>query len=283
MHSLLGATTGLGTAETSEHVATLVIALVVLAAAIAIRVAWASRRGNDDLRSLFGKSLPAAWIVPALAIVIAVAIQAGPTLSPRQSPPKNSKPPKHNALPAIEGQSWTSQSVVEQDGLGRRVILTPIASKPHSTAREARQEALQLAASRLKYEVERVFGQAGTWELTGESLDLQPFITNEVTTTRPYKLSSLAPSSDMYHCVVRLEVSDASRNWAAGYWKRSVGAGRLMTIGTISGLLCLLIVTAHLYLRLDIASHGSHRGKLQLAAVAAVAAAGLVASTLLTA
>ena len=36
-------------------------------------------------------------------------------------------------------------------------------------------------------------------------------------------------------------------------------------------LLCLLVITAHIYLRLDIASVGKHRGKLQLAAIATVA------------
>jgi|AP45_3_1055517.scaffolds.fasta_scaffold12412_2 hypothetical protein len=283
MHSLLRITTGLGAAGTAEHVATWVISLLVLAAAIGIRVAWAGRRGNSDVRTLLRRTVPAAWVVPALAIVIAVATQASPMLSPRQAPVDIPGPTRHNALPTVKGHSWTSQSLVEQDDSGRTIVRTPIASKPHSTAKMARQEALQLAALRLKYEVERVYGRAGDWDLSGESLDQQRFITNEITTTRPYKLSSLAPSSDMYHCVVRLEISDASRNWAAGYWKRSVGAGRLKTIGTITALLCLLIVTAHLYLRLDIASRGTHRGKLQLAAVAAVAAAGLVASTVLSA
>ena len=283
MPSLLGTATGLGATGSVEYVATWVISLLVLAAAIAIRVGWAGRRGNSDLRTLLRTTVPAAWFVPAVAIVIAVATQASPSLGPRQAPTIVSQPNSPNALPSITGHSWTSQSLVEQDDSGRTLLLIPIASKPHATAKEARQEALQLAAMRLKYEVERVYGHAGDWELSGDSLDQQKFITNEITTTRPYKLSSLAPSSEMYHCVVRLEVSDASRNWASGYWKQSVGAGRLKTIGTITGLLCLLIVTAHLYLRLDIASHGTHRGKLQLAAVAAVAAAGLVASTLLSA
>ena len=54
-------------------------------------------------------------------------------------------------------------------------------------------------------------------------------------------------------------------------------------MGTIAGLLCLLVITAHLFLRLDIASAGAHRGKLQLAAVSAMTAAGLIASTILSA
>mgnify|MGYP005816585435 CR=1 FL=1 len=43
----------------------------------------------------------------------------------------------------------------------------------------------------------------------------------------------------------------------------------------------VLILTAHAFLRLDIATTGTHRGKLQVAAVSLMAAAGLVASGLL--
>jgi hypothetical protein len=211
--------------------------------------------------------------------VIAVALQAAPTLdrnSIRNSPPN---PVSHSTL-VVDGHSWTGRSLIEDDDNGRPLLRTAIASKPHATAEEARREALDLAAQRLKFEVEHLYGQAGDWELSGEQLDQQHFITNQITITRPYKLSQLAPSSPMHHCVVRLEISDASRQWAAGYWKHSVGIERLKTIGTLAGLLCLLVVVAHAYIRLDLASNATHRGKLQLAAVAAVAAAGLVASNI---
>jgi len=272
-----------GTAAMGDHVAIWGISLIVLAAAIAIRVAWASRRGGSDLKTIIGKTVPAAWIVPALAIVVAVAVQAGPRLSPRQSAAINSDLLADNTSLVVDGHNWTGLSLVEKDETGRPLVRTSIASKPHSTLEQARREALDLAARRLKHEVERVYGQAGEWELPGELLRDRGFITDEVTTTRPYKLSTLAPSSEMHHCVVRLEVSDASREWAAEYWKQGVGMGRLQTVGTITGLLCLLVITAHVYLRLDIASVGNHRGKLQLAAIATVAAAGLVASAILSA
>jgi len=273
------------TAAAPSFTTTWGIALAVLAAAIAIRVAWSSRHGHHGhhghhgLKSLLAAAVPAAWGAPAAAIVIAVALQAAPTLdrnSIRNSPPN---PVSHSTL-VVDGHSWTGRSLIEDDDNGRPLLRTAIASKPHATAEEARREALDLAAQRLKFEVEHLYGQAGDWELSGEQLDQQHFITNQITITRPYKLSQLAPSSPMHHCVVRLEISDASRQWAAGYWKHSVGIERLKTIGTLAGLLCLLVVVAHAYIRLDLASNATHRGKLQLAAVAAVAAAGLVASNI---
>ncbi len=274
--SLLAAT---NTAAAPSFATTWGIALAVLAAAIAIRVAWSGRRGHYGLKSLLAAAVPAAWGVPAAAIVIAVALQAAPTLD--RNPIRNSPPnPASHSTLVVDGHSWTGQSLIEDDDNGRPLVRTAIASKPHTTAKEARREALDLAAKRLKLEVEHVYGQAGDWELSGEQLDQQHFITKQITITRPYKLSQLAPSSPMHQCVVRLEISDASRQWAAGYWKHSVGIERLKTIGTLAGLLCLLVVVAHAYIRLDLASNATHRGKLQLAAVAAVAAAGLVASNI---
>lgn len=267
------------TAAATSFATTWGIALAVLAAAIAIRVAWSVRRGHYGLKSLLAAAVPAAWGAPAAAIVIAVALQAAPTLD--RNPIRNSTPnPASHSNLVVDGHSWTGQSLIEDDDNGRPLVRTAIASKPHATAKEARREALDLAAKRLKLEVEHVYGQAGDWELSGEQLDQQHFITNQITITRPYKLSQLAPSSPMHQCVVRLEISDASRQWAAGYWKHSVGIERLETIGTLAGLLCLLVVVAHAYIRLDLASNATHRGKLQLAAVAAVAAAGLVASNI---
>ena len=283
MVSLFLADTTVRASAAGDHVATWIISLIVLSATIAIRVAWASRRGTSDLKSLASKFVPAAWIVPALAIIIAVAVQAAPQLLPRQPPSSATDLPFDNTRLVVEGQSWTAVTLVEKDRTGRPRVFTPIASKPHSTVEEARREALELAARRLKYEVERVYGQAGKWELPGNLLQDRHFIANEITTARPYALSSLAPSSDMHQCIVQLEISDASRKWAAAFWKQSVGMGRLNSIGTITALLCLLVITAHIYLRLDIASVGKHRGKLQLAAVATVAAAGLLASTVLSA
>ncbi len=266
-------------AATTSFTTTWGIALAVLAAAIAIRVAWSARRGHHGLKSLLAAAVPAAWGIPAAAIVIAVALKAAPALDRNPIRNSTSNPAAHSTL-VVDGHNWTAQSLIEDDDNGRPLVRTAIASKPHATAEEARREALDLAANRLKLEVERVYGQSGDWELTGKQLEQQDFITNQVTITRHYKLSQLAPSSLMHHCVVRLEISDASRQWAAGYWKQSVGTDRLKTIGTLAGLLCLLVVVAHVYLRLDIASNTTHRGKLQLAAVAAVAAAGLVASNI---
>ena len=257
--------------------------LFALAASIAIRVAWTSRRGDTDLKTVIGKAMAATWIVPALAIVSAVAFQSGGSLTPRHAPATDYESHPTNPRVVVDGHNWTRQTLVENDKTGRPILRTPIASTPHSTMDDARREALDLAARRLKHEVERVYGRAGDWELPGELLVNQRFITDETTTTRPYKLSALAPSSDMFHCVVRLEISDASRDWAAGHWKQRVGTTRLKTIATITALLCLLVITIHLYLRLDIASAGTHRAKLQLAALAAVAASGLAASSILSA
>jgi len=269
--------------DTDSQVTIWGVSLIALAASIAIRVAWASRRGDTDLRTIIGKAMAGAWVAPALAIVTAVAFQSGGSLTPRQAPEIDYEARSTNTRVVIDGHNWTRQTLVENDETGRPILRTPIASTPHSTLDDARREALDLAARRLKHEVERVYGRAGDWELPGELLETQRFITDETTTTRPYKLSALAPSSDMFHCVVRLEISDASREWAARHWKQRVGTSRLRTIATITALLCLLVITTHLYLRLDVASAGTHRGKLQLAALAAVAASGLAASTILSA
>jgi hypothetical protein len=257
--------------------------LIALATVIAIRVAWAGRRGNTDMKTIGRKALSVAWVAPALVIVAAVGVRVSPELSTGEPVAADTSLPQIDTPQwTVEGQPWTTTSLVKQDDADLPVVLTPIASGPWSSAGEARQDALERAAKRLKVEIARRYGKSVNWDLPIDVVE-QSAIVGQIQTTQPHNLSTLAPSSDMHYCVVQLEISEKTRGLALNHWKRGVGVGRLIDVGTIAGLLCLLVIIAHLYLRLDFASDGAHRGKLQLAAISAMTAAGLAASTVISA
>ena len=71
--------------------------LIALAAVIAIRVAWASRRGNTDMKTIARKALSVAWVAPALAIVATVGARVGPELNTAEPVAANMTPqrPSH--------------------------------------------------------------------------------------------------------------------------------------------------------------------------------------------
>ena len=266
----------------NDHTLILGGGLIALAAVIAIRVAWASRRGNTDMKTIARKALSVAWVAPALAIVATVGARVSPELNTAEPVAASTLFTQIDTPQwTVEGQPWTTTSLVKRDTDDLPMVLTPIASGPWSTAGEARQDALQRAAKRLKIEVARVYGKSADWDLPIDVVE-QYAIVGQIQTTQPHNLSTLAPSSDMHYCVVQLEISEKTRGLAISHWKRGVGGVRLIGVGTIAGLMCLLVITTHLYLRLDIASAGTHRGKLQLAAVLAMTAAGLIATTILS-
>ena len=257
--------------------------LIALATVIAIRVAWAGRRGNTDMKTIARKALSVAWVAPALVIVAAVGVRVSPELNTQEPVAANTLLNQIDTPQwTVEGQPWTTTSLVKQDETDLPVVLTPIASGPWSSAGEARQDALERAAKRLKVEIARRYGKSVNWDLPTDAVE-QSAIVGQIQTTQPHNLSTLAPSSDMHYCVVQLEISEKTRGLALNHWKRGVGVGRLIDVGTIAGLLCLMVIIAHLYLRLDFASNGTHRGKLQLAAISAMTAAGLAASTVISA
>ena len=269
-------------ASGNDHNLILVGGLIALAIVIAIRVAWAGRRGNNDLKSIARKALSVAWVATALAIVAAVGIRVSPELNTEEPVAANTLRTQIDTPHwTVEGQPWTTTSVIKHDDADLPVVLTPIASGPWSSAGEARQDALERAAKRLKVEVARRYGKSVNWDLPTDAVE-QSAIVGQIQTTQPHNLSTLAPSSNMHYCVVQLEISEKTRGLALNHWKRGVGVGRLISVGTIAGLLCLLVIITHLYLRLDFASNGAHRGKLQLAAISAMTAAGLAASTVIS-
>ncbi len=277
MVSLLLAETNLTTPETSWILWT---GLATLSVTIALRVAWAGRSGDGKLKSLWKKSWSMAWIAPAMAIIAVVAMQASSRLTPIVASDSANDPTAADSADAglaVEGHDWTARWIANAER-----VLEPVASGPWSTPAEARRDALEKATRRLKQDFERVHGHGGRWELPVEIVE-RSAIRKQTTTTQSHKLSVLASNSEMHYCVVQLELSNKTRNLAKPYWREQIGGDRLVAMGVVIGLACLLIVTTHIYMRLDLASGGSHRGKLQVAATSLMAAAGIAAATVLSA
>lgn len=281
MVSLLLGKTTLAIPETSWMGVMLWAGLIALSVTIALRVAWVGRRGDDSLKSSLWKSSRAmVWVVPALAIITVVALQASSHLAPIVPSHAAGDPASAtsaNAGLAVEGHVWTSRWIANAER-----VLEPVASGPWSTPAEARRDALVKATRRLEQDFERVHGHGGPWEMPVEVVE-RSAIRKQTETTQSHKLSTLASNSNMHYCVVQLELSDKTRDLARPYWRQQIGTDRLVSLGVVFVLVCLLVVTAHIYLRLDLASGGSHRGKLQLAATSLMAAAGMAAVAMLSA
>ncbi len=267
-------------ATSHPHLVPLGMGLFALATAIVLRVAWSNRRGTSTPREILQQALTVAWLVPAIAAVAWIGIRSSDHLELTAVATRDNPTAEPSRQLIVPGHPWTSTTEVERDRDRRPVIREPIASGPWSTADEARREAIHRAASRLKQDVERVYGQAGDWNLPQDRVFLEQCLTDrEVETTQPHKLSALAPASDMHYCVVELELSERTRQLAVRHWKRKVGSDRLPYLASFTGMLCLLVITCHLFLRLDQHSAGVHSGKLQLAAASTVIAAALILTT----
>ena len=153
-------------ASGDDHNPILVGGLIALATVIAIRVAWAGRRGNTDMKTIGRKALSVAWVAPALVIVAAVGVRVSPELNTEEPVAANTLLTQIDTPQwTVEGQPWTTTSLVKQDDADLPVVLTPIASGPWSSAGEARQDALERAAKRLKVEIARRYGKSVNWDL----------------------------------------------------------------------------------------------------------------------
>ena len=98
------------------HTPILVGGLITLAIVIAIRVAWAGRRGNNDLKTIARKALSVVWVAPALAIVAAVGIRMSPELNTEEPVAANTLRTQIDTPHwTVEGQPWTTTSVIKHD------------------------------------------------------------------------------------------------------------------------------------------------------------------------
>lgn len=83
--------------------------------------------------------------------------------------------------------------------------------------------------------------------------------------------------ADMYQGHLKLELTTALRDAVYANWRGQLIERRLVSLGSIAGLVTLMLATAAGYLRLDDLTGGAFRRRLKLAAASVIAAGSVIA------
>ena len=143
--------------------------------------------------------------------------------------------------------------------------------------------ALEKATAQLKQDFQKNHRHAGHWELpvaVVKARGVQEIPDQDYTMT-VNKMGSAGKLTKMYQYRVRLQPFHNNYSWLRTEWHRQTLGQRQRAVACVLGLCCVVLLTSHVYLRLDATSGGIHQGKLQIAAASLVTAAGLIGIGLL--
>lgn len=263
--------------------------------------------------SAYGRKLPVRetllsiaallWCLPAVAILGYLSVAAAPHLSPTKSqveappPPLPSVPPSvpppvlapekpeadiHTAALQAEQEpqpvpAWTRElRTVSHDQT--RVVLT---SRQYSTREEAMREALLAAAELVQQDFEKSHpanGVTGEWRVSLDDVRRHAVL-RMFDETKETDFGSFTAPMHRVHMQVELSPDVQAKLYPS--WREHVVTHRLWVLGTLVGLLTLMLGASSAYFRLDALTNGLYRRRLKLAAVSLIVAGGLFTGLLL--
>jgi hypothetical protein len=180
----------------------------------------------------------------------------------------------HAGVVATSPPVWTQQGEnVSNDGV------FVVSSQRFATLDEAEQQVTGEVVARLRQHFHQEMPYRGDWvppvalaqahavrQIAGEEID-QDF--------------GNGIKGKMYRVHVQLELSPELRNAFYAAWREQVVGRRLLVIGSLFGLMTLMLGTAACFFRLDELSGGRSRKRLQFAAAALIASGSLVVARLI--
>jgi hypothetical protein len=261
-----------------------VLAAIVIGAGVYLAV---SRKLS--LRAVAASILAWLWVLPVAAVLVYVLIRGvGPSGS---TPPvadeeavelgesatgedfaaavKPSAADDHAALPA-----WVRQGRVEN---GSNTLLV-LKSQQFATVEEAERQVLDEAVRQVRLDFHQEYPDEGAWTVPMELVRNQAIRQRYV---QPISRQSGNVTFDVHRVYLQVELSPALRGELYPVWRRQIVAGRLWTLGSLLGVVTLVLGTSAAYLRLDSLTRGLYRGRLKLAAASLIVAGGVAAATLL--
>jgi len=165
-----------------------------------------------------------------------------------------------------EEPDWARKGPVPDD----KGILVSLSSQRFATLDEAQQQVTRLAVGYVKNFYASEHPARGEWNVPVSVID--QYAVNTIVGQQIEK-----DFGKMYLVHLRLNLNDRLRGSLQETWRGQIVTQRLWMLGGGVGLMTLLLGTTAGYFRLDNLTGGKYRGRLKLAAVSLVSAAGLVA------
>lgn len=181
----------------------------------------------------------------------------------------------HFLVRTEDGESVPAWVTIEADLVvdGDRV-LRHVQSQQYATVEEAEAEALREAAQIASRDLHEYQAYTVGWNVPKE------LVRNHAIRGRHIEKIERdfgQFTAQMYRAHMQVELSPETRQNFQPAWKEQLVQRRLTVMGSVVGLLTVILIAAASYLRLDAATHGAHRRGLQWAA-ASLVAAGTVAA-----
>ena len=184
-------------------------------------------------------------------------------------------PALDGVLKVLEARAGAPDWAGKEPVPGDHGILISLSSQRFATLREAEQQVTAQAVSYVKQFYHDEYPLSGDWtvpvavieknavhNLVGEAID---------------KDFGNGIHGTMYRAHLQLELNSAMRKALHDSWHGQIVSHRLTVLGSMLGLLTLMLATSAGYFRLDNLSGGLYRRRLKFAAVSLIAAGSLAA------
>lgn len=153
-------------------------------------------------------------------------------------------------------------------------VLVALSSQRFATLGEAAQNVTALAATFIKDFYRDEYPIPGDWSVPVAIIEQHAV--DSIVGEEFEKDFGNGPEK-MYRAHLRLNMNSSLRNALHASWHDQIVMHRLTVMGSVVGLVTLMLATSAGYFRLDGLTNGQFRGRLKLAAAALIAAGALVA------
>jgi len=293
-------------------VALLALGLVFLAFVAVVTVLLAARRPIIPFQQIKAVALTLLWVVPALAVVGLIGLRTESHYFDRPLPNAQSQSAireegrstirqassestsedgeevatkiaikTSNALPAdkvlkvLETRSGAPDWAEKEPQLSDKGTLVSLSSERFATLQEAEQQLTAKAVSFVREFYRDEYPLSGDWTVPVSVIE-RSSIRNLVGETFNKDFGS-GIQGTMYRAHLQLELNSALRQALHDSWHGQIVSHRLTVLGSMLGLVTMMLATSAGYFRLDDLTGGQYRRRLKLAAASLIAAASLVA------
>ena len=175
---------------------------------------------------------------------------------------------------------WLRESKDDVGNTGFKVLT----SGRHSTRDEAKQEVFDEALVELKeyFHRDQEYPKRGTWILSQDAAKrIVPIRDSDIYVSTHKHEFGKHHEADMYQAHLRLKLSPTVRDELKPIWRSQIVDRRLWVLGSLVGMVTLILATTATYFRLDAVTNGTYRRRLKLAAVSLIGAGGLIVGAIL--
>ncbi|MBI3865854.1 MAG: hypothetical protein HY290_28605 [Planctomycetia bacterium] len=152
-------------------------------------------------------------------------------------------------------------------------VLVPLSSQRFATLTEAEEQVTQLATGYIRNFYRDEYPLEGDWSVPVNLIEkhaVKALVGEELE-----KDFGNGIKGKMYRAHLQLDLNSKLRQGLHESWRDQIVKHRLTMLGTGLGMVTVMLAASAGYFRLNEMTHGQYRGRLKLAAVALIGAAGL--------